>query len=233
MKAIEKDYRTINTQQNNTSLIKSDQVKIIRIPQFLSKEDNDALYKAVCKEKNTFKSYKFSESDTKTTTFLELSSKSNNNLDTILTQKAYNILTKQIIKQLPFIFNTLNIPPFPVSEIPLTFVNCSDGHYGTPHTDSINGQYQISVLYYFNCVPKIFKGGDLQIFDTDDNSSKGYNSEPLFTVNFENNILLAFPSETFHGITKVQSNSKKFSDGRFIAVGFLGSEPKNNIKEIT
>lgn len=84
MKTIEKDYRTINTQQNNTSLIKSGQAKVIRISQFLPKEDNDALYKAVCKERNTFKSYKFSGSDNETTSFLELSPKSNNNSDTIL-----------------------------------------------------------------------------------------------------------------------------------------------------
>ncbi|WP_431164884.1 2OG-Fe(II) oxygenase [Tenacibaculum halocynthiae] len=224
MKTTEDGYKPMNTQYTNTSLKKPHQVKVVRISNFLSNEDNNALHKAVCKEKKSFKNYEFPGSDKQTTTFLELSSGSKNNSKTTLTQKAYDTINKQIIKQLPFIFNKLNIPPFPISEIPLTFVNCSDGHYGTPHADSINGQYQISILYYFNCIPKVFNGGDLQIFNTDNNSSKGYNSEPLFTINFENNLLLAFPSETFHGVTKVQSNSKKFSEGRFIAVGFIGSQ---------
>lgn len=224
MKDKESSFKTINTQTDNTSLIKYGETKVMRISQFLSKKDNQALYNSICKEEKHFKSYEFPGSDIRTSTFLELGSKNNKNVIGDLTQKAYNTLNKQIIKLLPSIFNTLNIIPFPVKEIPLTFVNCSDGHYGTPHADSINGHYQISILYYFNCTPKVFNGGDLQIFDTDNNSSKGYNSEPLFTINFENNLLLAFPSETFHGVTKVQSNSKKFSEGRFIAVGFIGSQ---------
>ncbi|RBW62460.1 hypothetical protein DS884_02345 [Tenacibaculum sp. E3R01] len=230
MKDKESSYKTIITQTDNISLIKCGETKVLRISHFLSKKNNEVLYNSICKEEKNFKSYEFPGSDTKTSTFLELGSKSNNNLIGALTQKAYNTLNKQIIKQLPSIFNTLDINPFPVTKIPLTFVNCSDGHYGAPHADSTNGQYQISILYYFNSIPKVFKGGDLQVFKTDTSSPERYNNPPLFTIDFENNSLIIFASETFHGITKVKSDSDDFSDGRFIAVGFLSSPIGNNIK---
>lgn len=216
--------------QNNIRVIESDSIKTVCIPQFLPIEQRDALYEAVCEEQEQFKSYNPVFSDVRTTTFLDLSSGGENKMETILTEKAHKELSKRIVEKLPSLLEALNIKPFIVSDIQLSFVNCPDGHYGAPHADSINGLYDISILYYFSSIPKVFRGGDLDVFANDKNSSTGHGSEPVFTINFEDNLLIAFASNTFHGVTKVMSDSIDFKDNRFIAVGFLSSKKNSLIK---
>ena len=218
--------KTKNQQKDTFSIIKSGSIKVAHVSQFLPTEERNNLYKAVCKEQIAFKKIEAPGLDVQTTTFVNLNQ--NEGIEHKAIHDAYLNLNKRIIEQLPFLFKKLCIDPFPVSNIPFTLVNGSDGHYGIPHVDAVEKGTQISILYYFNRVPKVFKGGDLQLFDNDSNSLKGYSDKPFFTIDFEDNILICFSSDTFHGITEVHSNSNNFEDGRFIAVGFL-KIPENKI----
>lgn len=208
-----------NKQQGTFSLIESGLTKVAHVSQFLRTEERNNLYEAVCKEQMAFKKIEAPGLDAQTTTFVNLNE--NEGIEYKGIYDAYLNLNKRIIEQLPFLFEKLCIDPFPVSNIPLTLVNGSHGHYGIPHVDAIEKGKQISILFYFNHIPKVFKGGDLQLFDNDSNSPKGYCDKPFFTIDFEDNILVCFASDTFHGITEVHSNSNNFEDGRFIAVGFI------------
>ncbi len=38
-------------------------------------------------------------------------------------------------------------------------------------------------------------------------------------------LLLAFTSDTYHGVTEVCNGSGQFEDNRFVAVSFLGPQP--------
>ncbi|MEP0265801.1 2OG-Fe(II) oxygenase [Dokdonia sp.] len=224
MNPLDNENQLIDTHQCISSLIELGTVKVARMSQFLPTEERDALYEAVCKEQSEFISYNSSNLNVGVTKFLDLKSDTTNKEKAILTQKAHKALSKRVIEQLPSLFEMLDIKPFVVSDINLTLINCPDGHYGTPHRDSINGDYQISILYYFNRIPKVFCGGDLELFDNDYDLSREDNKEPIFTIDFEDNLLIAFASDTFHGVTKVQSDSDDFVDGRFIAAGFFGAE---------
>ncbi|WP_028887414.1 2OG-Fe(II) oxygenase [Tenacibaculum ovolyticum] len=223
MESLNNDNQFKEEKQGDLRVFVSKSIKVVSVPNFLPVNERDALYKAVCVEQDEFKNYNPLLPDIKATRFLDLSSDKVNKVKTSLTQKAYKKLSKSIIKQLPSLLEALNIKSFTTSDIQLTFVNCPDGHYGNPHSDSTNGLYDISILYYFNSVPKVFLGGDLEVFDGK-NSSSNPDTEPVFTIDFEDNLLLAFASETVHGVTKVQSSSTKFEDNRFIAVGFLSSK---------
>ena len=100
--------------------------------------------------------------------------------------------------------------------------NGLDGHCGLPHADSYDDRYRISLLYYFHRVPRAFRGGDLEFYDVDTASPKGHSDETLATIVQEDNLLIAFSSQTFHGITDVRCDSDDFADGRFAAIAFLG-----------
>lgn len=137
-------------------------------------------------------------------------------------RKACEFLSERILELLPTLFTALGVEPFAVSEIPLTLVNGLDGHRGSPHADSIDGRFRISLLYYFHRTPEAFRGGDLEFYDADTGSSKGHSDEPLTKIDHEDNLLIAFPSQSFHAVTDVQCDSDDFADGRFSAIGFLG-----------
>lgn len=136
--------------------------------------------------------------------------------------KACLCLSERIQKLLPEIFRKLNVEAFPVADISLTLVNGQNGHLGIPHTDDSGGGVKISLLYYFHSIPKLFRGGDLQFFDNDSGAASGHSVNPVGILEHTDNLLVAFPSGTFHGITEVICDSESFKDGRFVAIGFLG-----------
>ena len=208
----------------NCSLIEVGPLKVVRVSQLLPKHERESLYDAVCHEQEAFKTLNFPGSIDGMTKYLKFESNGEVGTNAILTHKAYKVLCNRIIDQLPALFEMLDIEPFDISNVPLTFNNSSHGHFGNPHVDSVNGQYQISLLYYFHGLPKKFRGGDLEFYSHDDGSPKGYSHDPIIKIDFEDNLLIAFVSETFHGVTEVLSDSDEFGDGRFVAVGFLGSE---------
>ncbi len=141
---------------------------MIRIPNFLSEQERNALYNAICIEKGAFYAPGVSESETSITKFLSWDSYKNEHTKAPLTSKASMSLAARIMENLPLLFKSLDVEPFDVSEIPVNFVSGLNGHYGDPHADSIDGRYKISLLYYFHKVPKMFSGGDLEFYATDD-----------------------------------------------------------------
>ena len=68
----------------------------------------------------------------------------------------------------------------------------------------------------------MFRGGDLALYEADTGSASGHRTEPITSIENEDNLLLAFKSNTYHGVTDVQCDSREFADGRFVAVSFLG-----------
>ena len=138
-------------------------------------------------------------------------------------REAIEVLGEHILERLPSLFTALGVDPFPVSKVPLNLIHGLDGHSGLPHVDSIDSRFEISLLYYFHRVPKVFRGGDLKIYESVPGSVTGHGDEALAKIEFEDNLLLAFPSQTFHEVTEVLCESPEFADGRFVAVGFLGA----------
>lgn len=205
------------------SLLKSGPTKVLHIARFLPQEERNEFFDTVCQNQEAFQSLGLPGTPAGPAKYFSLETNGIGGKGSDAIQAVHKLLAKRIIDQLPFIFETLGIEPFDASDIPINLVNGLHGHRGDTHADSTNGEYQISILYYFHRVPKIFIGGDLEFYASDDELPNGHSEKPLFSIGMEDNLLVVFPSQTFHGVTKVLSHSKDFVNGRFVAVGFLGS----------
>ena len=210
------------TQPGIGKIILSKSIRLVKIKQFLPSRERDALYAALCENQAAFQHPGGLGSDAPGSLYLSLESSGGDHSGVNAIQQASRFLSTRILEIFPSLITALDIEPFTATMMPLTFVNGLDGHCGLPHADSIDGRYSISLLYYFHVVPQVFQGGDLEFYEADPSSPTGIRAEPLASIDQEDNLLIAFPSETFHGITNVRCESKDFADGRFAAIGFLG-----------
>ncbi len=204
------------------SVSDSKSVRMVQIAHFMPKHERDALYNAVCANQGTFQQLETPGGDGGPALYLSLESTAFDRPGVTPVREACTFLSNRIREVLPSLFTALAVEPFAVPEIPLNLVNGLDGHFGFPHADSTNGRFRISLLYYFHRVPKAFRGGALEFYAADAESPKGHSDDVHTRIEHQDNLLIAFPSHTFHGITDVRCDSDDFADGRFTAIGFLG-----------
>lgn len=203
------------------SLIPSTELKVVRITNFLPTHERDKLYEAICNAEEYFKGTRLHGKQIGATSFLPMKSAGKYGMHANPPGEAAYPLANRIMEQIPSLCKKLEVETFEIADIDLTFINGLNGHSGNPHTDSGYQPYHISLIYYFHKVPKVFSGGKLQFYAFDVQAKDGHSEQSLFEIEPADNTLIAFPSETFHGITTVKSDSTNFSDGRFIAVGFV------------
>jgi len=203
------------------SLLKMNLNHILQISNFLPKEERDTIFNTICTHQNAFQYLGTPDPNGGGSLHLPSSLETVDTPETKKIRKACELLSNRIINRLPEIFSRLNIEPFPVSQIPLSIMNGLDGHTGAVHTDESGGRFKISLLYYLHKTPKAFQGGALQLFETNTDAQNGYCEEPFASIEHEDNLLIAFASKTYHGVTDVSMDSTTFEDGRFVIVGFL------------
>lgn len=197
--------------------------RIIKIANFLSQQERDTLFDSVCANQESFQHIGIPDADMGGSLHLSLKPEKHERSEVVHIREACECLSNRIMKILPKLFTNLGVEPFPVSQIPLSLINGLNGHKGTPHNDESGGRFKISLLYYFNRVPKAFRGGALEFYETDAMLQSGHSDEVFARIEHEDNSLIVFPSQTYHGVTDVQLDSDEFEDGRFLAVAFLGS----------
>ncbi len=212
------------SQPSITAISGLESMRVMQMAQFLPKHERDALFDAACANQEAFQCPGIPGSNEGGALYLSSDSEEFNQLGVGPVREAFECLSKRILRLLPTLFTALGVKSFPVPRIPLTLVNGLNGHSGCPHADENGGRFKISLLYYFHRVPKAFRGGDLEFYATDAGSPSGHNNMPCARVDNKDNLLVAFPSQTFHGITDVQCDSNEFADGRFAAIGFLGPQ---------
>lgn len=205
-----------------SSIALMDSVRVARVASFLPAPERNALYDAACTNQAAFQQPGVPGSDIGSSLYLSMESNGVDHAAAAPVRAACENLSKRVLEILPSLFTTLDVEPFVVSEMPLTLVNGLDGHYGLPHADSLDGRFRISLLYYFHRQPRAFRGGDLKFYEANPSLPNGYNEEALVRIDQEDNVLLAFPSYVYHGITNVECDSNDFADGRFAAISFLG-----------
>lgn len=194
---------------------------ILQISDFLPQGERDSLFDTVLTHQKAFQHINISETYKTDTLHLSLKHEASEGSEVVLIRQACEHLSKSIMELLPELFNTLGIEPFPVSHIPLSIINGFNGHEGMPHTDDGGGRFKISLLYYFSKTPKAFRGGALEFYETDATCESGHRDKAFAKVEHEDNQFIAFPSQTYHGVTKTWLNSVEFEDGRFVVLGFL------------
>jgi hypothetical protein len=197
---------------------------IIQIANFLPKEERDKVFDIVCANKKAFQDVRVPESNQGELMYLPLELENSDRSEAVKIRQAIECLSKRIIKLLPKLFISLGVEPFPVSHVPFSVINGLNHHVGIPHVDESGGKFKISILYYFHKTPKTFQGGALEFYDTDTSFQSGHSDKPFAKIDHEDNLLIAFPCKTYHGVTNVQLDSNEFEDGRFVVVGFLGPQ---------
>ncbi|MEM8907250.1 MAG: hypothetical protein AAGD05_05335, partial [Bacteroidota bacterium] len=147
---------------------------VIQIPNFLPQQERDAFFDVVCTNQAMFQSIGQAGSSEGGPLHLSLGSEKLEDQKLVLIREVAASLSERIMKLLPDLFTGLGVQPFPVSHIPLTIVNGLNGHKSLPHTDESGGRFKISLLYYFNNLPKAFQGGALEFYKADANGQSGY-----------------------------------------------------------
>lgn len=127
----------------------------------------------------------------------------------------------KVLERISNSFKCLNVKPFvsPRKEIQLTLH--TNGHFFTIHKDAgkNNPNRKITYVYYFHQLPKAYDGGDLLLFDTDqelDTYSKDFTR-----IKTQNNMLILFPSYFYHQVTPVVQTNNDFRKGRFTLNGWF------------
>lgn len=123
-------------------------------------------------------------------------------------------------------YQQLAITPFkPIrKEIQLTLHN--DGHFFTIHKDEGTGLNRvITYVYYFHQLPKTYQGGDLLLFDT--NEEKDHYAKDYTRIITQNNMLILFPSIYYHQVTPVHLDHDDFRRGRFTINGWFRQNAKS------
>lgn len=214
-----KNYKKLDELKPAISMPNQKSHHIIKITDFLPQQDRDTLFNIVCTNQEIFQNIGNSEFNNKESLLLSLESK---NPKVLEIQKTCEFLSKRIMALLPKLFITFDIKPFPVSQIFFSIINGFNGHKGVPHNDESGGRFKISILYYLNRVPKSFKGGALEFYEANATLPSGHSENAFAKIEHEDNLLVAFPSQIYHGVTEVQLESQDFEDGRLVVVGFLG-----------
>ena len=205
----------------STSVSSLNSKHIIQIPNFLSQQERNALFDTVCANQEAFQFIGLPNSNKSVSLHLHLGPEKPDDPKVMYIREACDVLSERIKNLFPNLFPTLGVKPFPVSQIPLSIMNGLNGHKGDPHMDESGGRFKISLLYYFNKVPKVFQGGVLEFYETDANFQRGHRDKASIKIEHEDNLLIAFASDTYHGVSPVQLDSAEFEDGRFVVVGFL------------
>ncbi len=205
-------------------LTEAGSVRFVQIPQFLSIDERDTLFENVLTHKRSFNPPgmpgQYINDATSTMLFPDFGQDPS---ELSLVDKISARISQKVCERLPEILKVLKLEPFSLEKLSINVMGGLNGHHGFPHMDTYSDDMKITVLYYFHKMPKAFDGGALELFESDSASKSGHKDEPIVTVEHQDNLLVAFPSDTFHGVSTVSGNATKFEDGRFVAVSFVRS----------
>ncbi len=210
---------------NRMDIVQVGSVRYVQVQQFLSAKERDEFVCRMHAHKNSFSSLETPDDYQSISSSLYFSPEHNKTWrDTSPVDMVCDVLSQRILEQLPILCDALGIEHFPVQKPSITLISGGNGHLSLPHIDRYDESIKITVLYYIHSTPKAYQGGDLELFESDTSLSSGYKEQAVTSINHQDNMLLAFTSDTYHAVTEVCNGSGEFEDSRFVAVSFLGPQ---------
>lgn len=97
------------------------------------------------------------------------------------------------------------------------------GEFYRAHCDRLSGSghpRRLSFMYHFHCEPRRFCGGDLLLYDTNDDMG-GFTAAAFSRIVPLRNSIIFFPSIASHQVTPVQCETNDFGDGRWTVNGHV------------
>jgi predicted 2-oxoglutarate/Fe(II)-dependent dioxygenase YbiX len=133
-------------------------------------------------------------------------------------EQVWPLFEQRVRALLPYVRQQLQMPWFAVGEVERQLTAHASGGFFVPHVDTghpIAASRRISCVYYFNRSPRRFTGGELRLYDTwitPDGTTGAATSTTLAPLD---NSLVFFPSDAFHEVCPVETETTDFGDSRF------------------
>ncbi len=125
---------------------------------------------------------------------------------------------------LPSALRTLAIAPFHIARVEAQLTAHNDGDFFRVHPDSGSDETatrELTFVYYFNCEPKGYSGGELILYDSRKVQGALEKADSFSLVEPRCNSMVLFPSRCFHEVLPVRCESGTFRDSRFTINGWL------------
>jgi hypothetical protein len=112
----------------------------------------------------------------------------------------------------------LGIPWFRLGKVERQLTAHGRGGFFVPHVDTghpVAATRRVSAVYYFHATPQRFTGGELRLYDTWVTPTGSTGAGTYSTLAPLDNSLVFFPSDAFHEVCTVRSETDAFADSRF------------------
>lgn len=198
------------------------QVEIVVIDGFLASEEAEALREFALQHEGEFQASKIFLPEAKSG---EISDSERRKSKVLLDlQEHYGSVVNRIKSVLPQVFETLQYPPFRMSQVEAQLTASNHGEFFKAHNDNtaedLRGR-EITFVYYFYSEPKAFTGGELRIYDTYADGSHYGKGKSCRTISPRQNRIVFFPSCLVHEVLPIDCPSHLFANSRFTVNGWL------------
>jgi len=147
-------------------------------------------------------------------------------LYTISDSKWRDIFVSRLMRHLPDIRSTLELPDFQIAKTEIQLTASGDGDFFRAHPDGggsneATSSREVTFVYYLHRRPKPFSGGNLLIYRDEPDHDGSDKDNGVCKITPKNNSLVAFASTRWHEVKTVHCSSGKFADSRFTVNGWL------------
>jgi SM-20-related protein len=133
------------------------------------------------------------------------------------------IFQERLEALLPHIRKELGLGWFELEDMERQLTIHGDGDFFTRHADRADDDHRaITYVYYFNCEPKGFSGGELRLYEESD-EIPSEDAEDFIEIQPINNSVVFFPSWTHHEVAPVHSEARGLEGARFTVTGWFHS----------
>lgn len=190
---------------------------------FLPPDRKKALFDLLTKEQQNLKqlevAYPGEDDPEKVTTKIELED-GRNQLGVSRQNELREIFEDLVRKELTDAVRAMCREPLVDPEFRWRLDVTPDKGFARIHQDILRPNDLLTVLFYYNTQPKRFTGGDLLIYDRLPEDPELPRADHFTTIRHEDNLLVIFPNERFHQVTRVRCDSSSIFDARLSVVGF-------------
>jgi SM-20-related protein len=187
----------------------------IRIPQFLTKEENEAVMAFALRNRPAFQA-----------STVEGGKKGYRHSQVLFAFDDLDVDFKgRVVELLPEVTAYFGLPLPADYTFEMQMTTHGDGGHFKIHNDNGSpgtASRFLTYVYYFHGEPAGFSGGLLRLYD--DSRVDASTWVPVATyaeIKPENNMLLFFPSRHFHEVLPTLSRTGEFADGRFTLNGWI------------
>ncbi|HWO28603.1 MAG TPA: 2OG-Fe(II) oxygenase [Candidatus Acidoferrum sp.] len=143
--------------------------------------------------------------------------------------KHQEVILERIRCVLPRVLSQLGVEEFPITHVEAQITASNDGDFFGTHSDDAQeaiASRRVTFVYFFHQEPRPFEGGELRLYDSSGDDSRGYPTRSFQPRNYETivpeqNQIVFFPCSVSHEITRVACPSGAFADSRFTLNGWL------------